>query len=190
MKVRTHFPVRHFRELFTMLFRSKVAESSSNEISEYDLIEALLIVESVCIHRLTGDPKEWKGDKKRKYKYLFKSIQIECKETIREYFTCDGVPARGVTINKFNTLILESIFNILQLAGPERSLNLITSLRKAIERDLQNMRDIHYDDAVIARMILDNHSKKRAENRRKPKKMTTNDRLEMIEMVVENIQPA
>jgi len=52
------------------------------------------------------------------------------------------------------------------------------------------MRDIHYDDAVIARMILDNHSKKRAENRRNPKKMTTTARLEMIEMVVENIQPA
>ena len=190
MKARTKFPVRRFRELFTMLFRSKVAESNNNEISEYDLIEALLLVESVCIHRLTGDPKEWKGDKKRKYKYLFKSIQIECREVIREYFVCEGIPARGVTITKFNTLILESIFSILQLAGPERSLNLITTLRKAIERDLQNMQHIHYDDAVIARMILDNHSKNRAEYRRKPKKMTTTDRLEMIGMVVENIQPA
>lgn len=190
MKVRTHFPVRHFRELFTMLFRSKVAETSSNEITEFDLIEALTLVESVCIHRLTGNPQEWKGDKKRKYKNLFKSIKTECTEVIREHFTCDNVPARGVTIMKFNTLILESIFDILQLAGPERSLTLITHLRKAIERDLKNMRHTHHDDAVVARMILDKHSQNRAVNRRKPKKMTTADRLEMIEMVVGNIQPA
>lgn len=190
MKVRTYFPVRHFRELFTMLFRSKVAETSPNEITEYDLIEALLLVESICIHRLTGDPKEWKGDKKRKYKNLFKSIQTECIEAIREYFIHDGIPARGVTIMKFNTLIIESIFNILRLAGPERSLKLITTLRKAIERDLYNMRHTHHDDAVVARMILDKYSKNRAVIRRKPKKMSTADRLEMIEMVVENIQAA
>lgn len=190
MKARTHFPVRHFRELFTMLFRSKVAETSPNEITEYDLIEALLLVESICIHRLAGDPKEWKGDKKRKYKNLFKSIKTECIETIREYFTCDGIPARGVTIMKFNTLIIESIFTILQLAGPERSLKLITTLRKAIERDLQNLPYTHYDDAVIARMILDKHSKNRAITRRKPKNMSTRERLEMIELVVESIQAA
>ncbi len=190
MKARTYFPVRHFREIFTMLFRSKVAETRSNEITEYDLIEALLLVESICIHRLTGDPKEWKGDKKRKYKNLFKSIQTECTEAIREYFTDEGIPARGVTIVKFNTIILESIFEILKLAGPERSLTLITHLRKAIERDLKNLPQTHHDDALVARMILDKHSQNRGIKRRNPKKMSTSDRLEMIEMVVENTQPA
>jgi hypothetical protein len=182
--------VRRTRQIFTTILRSKEIEKSDSEITEFELIEAMLITEQVVISRLSGDPREWKGDEKRHFSFLFKSIRTEAQEAIRDYFTTEGVPARGVSINKFNTIVLDAIFEILQAVGPKRAPKLVTKLRESFERDLRNLPETHTDDAIVAQAMLKKYSKERADKLRKPKKMTKAERLAAIEVAVHQLQLA
>lgn len=181
---------RQVRQIFTSLLRSKVIETSENEITEHELIEAMLITEAVVVSRLHGDPREWKGDEKRHFVFLFKSIRTEAQEAIRDYFTTEGKRARGVSINKFNTLILDAIFDLLQVAGPDRAPKLVTRLRESLVRDLRNLPETHTDDAIVAQAMLIKYSKDRVQKLRQPKKMSKAQRLAAIEIVAHQLQPA
>jgi len=181
---------RRVRQIFTTLLRSKVGETNENEINEHELIECMLITEAVVVSRLHGDPKEWKGDDKRHFSFLFKSVRTEAQEAIRDYFTTEGKPARGVSINKFNTIILDAIFELLQSAGPDRAPRLVTRLRESMVRDLRNLPDTHSDDAIVAQALLKKYSKDRALKLRQPKKMTKAQRLAAIEIAAHQVQAA
>ena len=186
----SHKLARRVRQVFTTLLRSKENETNENEITEHELIECMLITEAVVISRLAGDPREWKGDEKRKFIFLFKSIRTEAQEAIRDYFTTEGKRAKGLSINKFNTIILDAIFDLLQAAGPDRAPSLVTRLRESLVRDMHNLPETHADDAIVAMALLKRYSVERVQNLRKPKKMTKAQRLAAIEIAVHQVQPA
>ena len=181
---------RRVRQIFITLLRSKSDETNPNEITEHELIECMLITEAVVVSRLAGDPREWKGDEKRHFVFLFKSIRIQAQETIRDYFTTEGKRAKGVSINKFNTLVLDAIFELLRSAGPKRAPSIVTRLRESMVRDMRNLPEIHADDAIVARALLKKYSTNRVQKLRQPKKMSKAHRLAAIEIAVHQVQAA
>lgn len=182
--------IRQFRQIFAVLLRSKEGETNPNEITEHELIEAMLITEAVVISRLKGDPLEWKGDNKRRFNTLFNSIKIESIESIRIHFTTDGEPQRGASLNKFNTILLDSLFEILQLAGPRSAPRIVTLVRRAVEWDLKTLPETHADDGLVARALLAKYSKDRVQRLRKPKKLTRSQRLTTIAITAQSLQAA
>ena len=183
--------LRNIRQLFTTVIHSKQIETVDYEITESDLIECIQITQGVVRSRLSHAHTVWKNDHKRNYSLLFNSIKTETIEAIRSYFTNeDGTPSKGATINKYNTLVIDAIFDMLKQAGPSRASTTMTLIKQTLIRDLSNISDVHEADAIAAKALLAKASKQRACDIHKSKKLTRGQRMAAIESAVINIQAA
>jgi len=182
--------VRQCRQIFSVILCSKVGEPNLTELTEHELIEAMMLTEAVVIGRLKGNPDEWKGDDKRHYSTLFNSIKMESIDAIRSHFVLDGKQQSGITLNKFNTLVIDVLFELLANAGPDRAPHLVTTIRKALARDLKNHLKTPEEDGSHARTLLAQYSKDRARRICNPTKLSKADRLSLIEAMVLRLQPA
>jgi hypothetical protein len=181
--------VKHFRTLISLLLQVRDHGCGQYDISQLDMIEAFQIIERVTLARLSTNHKEWKGDAKNKYRYLFASINKETTESIQNYFTVDNGICKGFIISKFNTLVLDSFFGILQSVGPTKAYKLARTLCTAAIRDIHSKPTRHQDDAIVAQSLLVKFSRGGISKITK-KILTKKQRMLAIKKAVFNVQAA
>ncbi len=179
-----HQQVREVRRRANLVARS-VDSGLHTKQSELDILEMLRVTELVIEERLiAGIYTERQKDHKKGYVALFQSIQAQVLETIRGVFT-DGETNRasGLVLQKYNTLVLDVLFDALRAVGPERSIKLTKAIVRAVRRDLLSLGEIDEIDATIASTLLANMSKERARKTRRAQ--TKKQRLAMIAQAAE-----
>lgn len=182
--------IKTYQTVLRMLIQSTGGGlvDSARAQSESDLLEALDITEHVIQERLSTTAREWKNDHKQKYQALFNSIEKEAKEAVQINFSSPSQKGVGFVISKFEQLVIEPIVQILRAAGPDQAKRILPQIISDSKQVIfASERQFHVDDVAVARKILLDYSKRRA-GTDKPKKMTKQQRLQLIRKVVERMQ--
>lgn len=150
--------------------------------SSLDIIEAASIVEQVVTARLNGSYDEWRHDSKQEYSALFGSIEKECREAIAACFqNTKGNALRFV--NSFNTVIVERLFSLFKMIGPDATKALIGPTIQDIKNTVAAVDSENLMNDADARSALDSL-------RRTPTKrvLTKKERLNLIRKICESRQ--
>ena len=176
--------IAHFRQISLLVARS--VDSNTINQTELDIMEFLQITRSVIGERLkAGIYTERQKDKRRKYTGLYQSIKLQVIDTIRDSFKQNNKSASGFVLQKYNTLVLDALFDALIAVGPERAFKLTCHLLSAARRDMLTLPEYQEFDTKVALTILQRKSKERANKQRKP--LTKKQRLAAIARAVERI---
>ena len=154
------------------------------DIGEDGLHQAISIAEDVITERLVDDcnlgHEEWKGDKKKGYIHLFRSIYDEVDLAIQRHFK---ISDRNFVARQFLGHVVEPMLKILALRGPVEGVNEIPEMIRNCREAVDNKaRDYTEQDAVIARHILVTRAQQRtrAIEAKKQKKRVKRARLGII----------
>ncbi len=178
--------IRNFRNIVLLISKSIDATDQTRQ-SELDVIETLTITELVITERLkAGIFTERQKDKKRKYIGLYNSIKSQTVETVRGVFSNENSKATGFVLQKYNTLAIDALFEVLVEVGPVRATSITKALILAAKRDILTLGEIDEIDAKIAQGVLQKKSKERARKHRKP--LTKQQRLAAIAVAVDRIK--
>ena len=158
--------IRNARTVANLITRS-VDSGLNTQQNELDILEMLFITERVIEQRLSaGIYNERQKDQKRKYAALFLSIREEVLASIRDVFTNEDGKASGLVLQKYNTLALDALFDVLTYVGPENAIRVTNIITNAIRRDMLTLGVIDTFDAKVASGTLAELSRERARNAR------------------------
>ena len=153
-------------------------------IGEKELHQAISIAEDVITERLVDDcdlgHEEWKGDKKKGYPHLFRSIYDEVDLAIQRHFK---ISDRNFIARQFLGHVVEPMLKLLAQRGPVDGVEdipaMIQNCRAAVDT---KARDYSEQDSVIARHILVTRAQQRtrAIEAKKQKKWQKRARLGII----------
>ncbi len=172
-----------YRKTLKLLVQS-MSHTPVIDIGEDGLHQAISIAEDVITERLVDDcdlgHEEWKGDKKKGYVHLFRSIYGEVDLAVQRHFK---ISDRNFVARQFLGHVVEPMLKILALHGPVEGVNeipeMIQNCREAVDN---KARDYTEQDAVIARHILVKRAQQRtrAIEAKKQKKWQKRARLGII----------
>ncbi len=179
-----------YRRTLKLLVQS-MAHTPYLPIGETELHEALAITEDVIMQRLLDDRNlghdEWKGDKKKKYAHLFRSIRDEIDLSIQIHF---NVSDRNFVARQFLGHVVDPLLAILKIHGPE-SVDLTPDLIEAGHEAVNNLaRDYSTQDSMIAKHILVSTAQahKKAIEAKKQRRWAKQARLITIKEAVEALR--
>lgn len=152
-----------YRRTLKLLVQS-MSHTATIKIGEAELHEALTIAEDVITQRLTDDQnlghEEWKGDAKKKYAHLFRSIHGEIDLALQRHFS---VSDRNFVARQFLGHVVEPLLGIFKLKGPD-SIDELSELLDIGHETIENRaRDYSTEDAMIAKHILVTAAKNRTQ---------------------------
>jgi hypothetical protein len=152
--------------------------SDPRAYTTFDIDLALTTVEAAIQSRLSHCIEEYKGDDKRQYASLWKSIEEEAKDAVTTLFTLragtDQKPPRFV--NDFNRLIVTRIIKVLSLIGPQTAqpvlAMVIRSTRFALVNDVTEYSEATRENALqTIRSYSKAHAREVAVNRDKQNRL-------------------
>lgn len=194
MTIDIHTLIRTARTNLLLVSRSiDGTESSYN--TELDVLEMLMITDSIIHSRLIktgvyydGDElvapthyEERRGDAKDGYKKLYESIKLDVIDCIRGVMKTSQLSC-GPIVQRFVTVGLDSIFDVLREVEPHRAAELMNAIRKAAFRDILNLREVDTLDSMVAIGVLSKQIKARVHRNRRP--LTKAERLIAIHTAV------
>lgn len=153
-------------------------------VGEDELHQAISIAEDVITERLVDDcnlgHEEWKGDKKKGYPHLFRSIYDEVDLAVQRHFK---ISDRNFIARQFLGHVVEPMLKLLAQRGPVDSVEDIPAMIRNCRAAVDNKaRDYTEQDSVIARHILVTRAQQRtrAIEAKKQKKWQKRARLGII----------
>jgi hypothetical protein len=177
--------LRNVRMCANLVARSVDVGPQSKQ-SELDILEMFRVTELVITERLVeGIFTERKNDKKKKYIHLFKSIREQVLDSIRDVFINEQGRSSGLVLQKYNTLVLDALFELLSAVGPEESIRATKIVTQQCRRDIFNLGPIDEIDTIIASKTLAEMSRERARKTRRP--LTKAQRIAAIDRAVQRL---
>lgn len=177
--------LRNVRMCVNLVSRSVDAGPQSKQ-NELDILEMLRVTELVITERLIeGIFTERKNDKKKKYVHLFRSIREQVLATIRDVFANGQGRASGLVLQKYNTLVLDALFELLTEVGPAESIRATKIATRACRHDMLTLGPMDEIDTIIASKTLAEMSKERARKTRRP--LTKAQRFAAIDRAVQRL---
>ena len=187
---------RDARHALILIARSIDAHSPSTN-TEHDVLEMINITNTVCNQRfafsgvIAGDVElvapgvqpERKGDDD--FSSLFDSVRLDAVDSVRAAFVGEKNRS-GPVAQRFVTIGLDHIFDLLSKVPPHRAPALMQALTKAAYRDICTLQEYDPIDAKVAAGTISKMIKARSP--RKQKAISKEDRLKMIITASEKLQ--